>query len=243
MNGFSPYQLIDLWESGEDAHPILRPVAILAAAWPDRSPEELAGLGLGQRDALLLELRELTLGREMPAHADCPACGERLTLALSTDELRSTEPTVSDNHLSVDRYEMTLRPLTTNDLLDAALRASDEVGARAMLVAAAVTAAAEDGAPVRPDSRPEPVVTAIADRLVSNDPLAEVLVNLTCPGCGAAWPETLDVASYFWAEIRAHAERLVWDVHTLAHAYGWSEDSILTMSNRRRQAYLELIEA
>ena len=30
------------------------------------------------------------------------------------------------------------------------------------------------------------------------------------------------------------------DIHTLAAAYGWSEQSILDLPPRRRQAYLEL---
>lgn len=36
-------------------------------------------------------------------------------------------------------------------------------------------------------------------------------------------------------------QHLLYDVHLLAQAYGWSEASILAMSPKRRQTYLDWV--
>jgi hypothetical protein len=71
------------------------------------------------------------------------------------------------------------------------------------------------------------------------DPLAEARVQLTCPGCGHEWDDTLDLALFVWAEVEARAKRLLLDVHQLARAYGWTEGEILALSERRRRFYLD----
>ena len=75
----------------------------------------------------------------------------------------------------------------------------------------------------------------------ARDPQAEVLLDLTCPACGASWQTVFDIAAYFWAELTAEAKRLLREVDALARAYGWREVDILALSPGRRQAYLELV--
>ena len=64
-------------------------------------------------------------------------------------------------------------------------------------------------------------------------------MQLTCPGCGSEWEDTLDLTLFVWAEIEARARRVLLDVHDLARAYGWTEDATLRLSERRRRLYLE----
>ena len=87
------------------------------------------------------------------------------------------------------------------------------------------------------------MVERLAERLAECDPWAESLLDLICPGVRHEWTVLLDVAVFLWTEIRARAQRLLHDVHTLAMAYGWREADILAMSSRRREAYLELVGA
>ena len=63
------------------------------------------------------------------------------------------------------------------------------------------------------------------------------------PGSNPGPPATNppDIASFFWSEIHSWAQRALREVATLARAYGWREADILSMSARRRQAYLEMI--
>ncbi|HUD55174.1 MAG TPA: hypothetical protein VMR02_08095 [Terracidiphilus sp.] len=44
-------------------------------------------------------------------------------------------------------------------------------------------------------------------------------------------------------QIEARARRLLYEVHTLAAAYGWSEREILSLSAPRRALYLEMVRA
>ncbi len=77
------------------------------------------------------------------------------------------------------------------------------------------------------------------------DPLAETRLALECPSCAHAWEESFDIAGFLWEEIEARARRIVFDVHALASAYGWTEAQILALSavSRRRALYLEMARA
>ena len=91
------------------------------------------------------------------------------------------------------------------------------------------------------DDLPDDLLAALAAEMSARDPQAEVLLDLTCPACGARWQTVFDIAAYFWAELTAEAKRLLREVDALARAYGWCEADILALSPRRRQAYLELV--
>ena len=73
------------------------------------------------------------------------------------------------------------------------------------------------------------------------DPQAQIKLALVCPGCSYAWHALFDVAAFLWSEVHAWAKRILYEVHTLARAYGWREADILAMSARRRQIYLDLV--
>ena len=74
------------------------------------------------------------------------------------------------------------------------------------------------------------------------DPMAETILSLDCPACGYAWEETIDIATFLWSEVEARAKRLLVEVHTLASAYGWSEQEILSLSEPRRSVYLQMVQ-
>jgi hypothetical protein len=86
-------------------------------------------------------------------------------------------------------------------------------------------------------------LSEIGETLSMADPLAEIQVSVPCPGCGNDGKETLDLVSFVWTEIEARVRRLLFDVHTLASAYGWSEADILSLSENRRSMYLEMVQA
>ena len=83
-------------------------------------------------------------------------------------------------------------------------------------------------------------IEEIGEAMASADPLAEIRIELNCSECGYRWDEALDLVSFLWIEIEARAKRLLRDVHALASAYGWSEREILSLSEPRRQLYLEM---
>jgi hypothetical protein len=83
----------------------------------------------------------------------------------------------------------------------------------------------------------------IGQTLAMADPLAETRLALQCPVCENEWEETLDIVSFLWREIEARARRLLFEIHTLASAYGWTETAILSLSDRRRSTYLQMAQS
>jgi hypothetical protein len=89
----------------------------------------------------------------------------------------------------------------------------------------------------------EEEIERIGEELAEADPLAEIQIALGCPTCANQYTEAIEIASFLWAEIEACAKRLLWEVHALATAYGWTEPDVLALSPARRALYLEMVQA
>ena len=72
------------------------------------------------------------------------------------------------------------------------------------------------------------------------DPLADVRLELECGECGLGFDASLEPSEFAWNEVRDAARRLLWDVDTLARAYGWTERDVLARSPARRAAYVDM---
>ena len=81
----------------------------------------------------------------------------------------------------------------------------------------------------------------VGQKMAAADPLAEIVLNSLCPACGQECNPILDIAAFLWAEIEARAKRLLFDIHALASAYGWTQNEILSLSEQRRGLYLEMV--
>jgi hypothetical protein len=218
---------LDLWQAADGLDPVERPVALAAAAG-DRPAEELARLPLGRRDAQLVALHAALAGPVLEMTAVCPACGEQAEAAVDTVALleHGGEDVAP---IEVDGVVIEWRPPDSLDLA-AAAAAPDAAAAEAVLLSRCVSPAA-----LGPEAR-----EAVAGAMAQADPLAEVLVEVSCPACGEAFVADLDVGDFVWAEVRARAGHLLREVDVLARAYGWNEDEVLALDDRRRAAYLEL---
>jgi len=242
MRPLSAYDLLRVWEVGEDQHPLDRALTLLAVACPEQTWDELAALSVGQRDARLLALREWTCGPRLNGFAECPRCAEGLEFEVAVADLRVTaEPDAAEEARELDTDGLALRfRLPDSRDLAAALDCQDPAAARSLLVQRCVLEASRDGVPVAHSELPAEAITGLARRMDECDLQAEVLLDLRCPACDHAWQALFDIATFFWAELAAQAKRLLREVHTLARAYGWREADILGMSARRRQFYLEM---
>lgn len=232
-------ELLGVWERSAAFGPAERADALLRLAVPD---EDASDVPVGERDASLLDLRELLFGSELDGVADCAQCGEGVEYSLSADALRSGDGRADNGDLALSAlgYELRLRPPTGRDLADAAAE-GDLDRARARLLERCVLSASVDGREETSVTLPPALFGAVAERLAEAHPLADASFALTCPACGAAWSIAVDIAAWLWAEVESWARRTVLDVHTLASAYGWSEAEILALGPRR-DLYLELVE-
>jgi hypothetical protein len=242
MRPLSAYDLLRVWEVGEDQHPLDRALTLLAATCPELTWDELAALSIGQRDARLLTLREQISGPRLNGFVECPRCAERLEFDVAVADLRVMEaPDLGEEAWELVTGGLALRFRLPNSRdLAAVLGCQDPTAARNQLVQRCVLEASRDGVPVAASELSADVVTRLARRMSECDPQAEVLLNLSCPVCDYAWKALFDIVAFFWAELAAQAKRLLREVHALARAYGWSEADVLDMSARRRRFYLEM---
>jgi hypothetical protein len=250
MRGPSAEVLLEAWEQGFGQSPAERGLTLLSAAFPEAPSQDLARISVGRRDAELLSLREQVFGERMETLATCPSCGERLELSLSARELRAAngpEPNLggtSGDELSLDvgEYGVLFRLPNTCDLIAVApMREPD--AARSALLDRCVLSVRRLGEPTRPEDLPADVVDSVCSRMSEADPQADVRLEIACPACSHHWEAAFDILSFLWRELGAWAVRTLHEIHTLASAYGWSQQDILALSGARRRAYLELAGA
>jgi hypothetical protein len=250
MQALSASNLLRVWERALGRTAPERALALLAAACPEMSDEELADLSVGRRDRLLFALRERTFGPHMTSLAACDACGESLELSFDVSDISDPDEPQGElpagaadaPELSVEAegYAAGFRLPNSGDLV-AVARARDAAEGRRTLLERCVTRATRAGASVPPSELPGALVEAVESRMAESDPQADTRLKLDCPACGHHWLASFDVVAYLWSEVNAWAYRLLGEVHSLASAYGWREEDILAMSPRRRHVYLEMV--
>lgn len=250
MHPLSASDLLNIWENGTSRMPAQQALTILKTAFPQADEIRLARLTVGQRDAWLLRLRELSFGSQLKGLADCPACHERLELAFNTHDLydqttllidfETIEPIHTETSFQIDAYEVTYRLPTSEDLTALAVQ-TDATLARQQLLDACLISVRKDGAAMSRSDLTSDALSTLIEKMAQADPLANLTLVANCPACGHIWQLVFDIVSYIWSEIHAWAIRLLREVHVLASAYGWREADILAMSALRRQRYLEMI--
>lgn len=233
MQTFSSSEILELWERGARLHPLDRSLLALSAALPAAS-EDLADWPLGRRNRALFELHAVCFGARLQGWSACPACGEKVEFdvdgSLLLDALQVEQPGTN-----VTARDEGFRLPTSRDLVEV-LTGDPDTAAHRLL----------ERCRISDDSFcdwNEDAVCEIGDALAAADPLAEVQLALDCPSCGHRWNDGLDIGSFVWAEIELRARRLLWEVHMLASAYGWSEAETLRLSVVRRANYLQMVQA
>jgi hypothetical protein len=245
MRALSAHDLLSFWEWGQVQPTTRRVLGLLAVAYPDLPRERLEALSVGRRDSALLAVRQALFGSRLPCLADCPSCGQPVEMEVDADALRggeeaNLEPTAEPPPLFIDGVEVRWRLPNVRDL--AALEsAADVADARVCLLRRTVLEARRGTEQLPVESLPEGVLAGVLEAMDLGDPLARIELDLICPGCGHCWLAPFDPSAYVWSEIDTLARQLLEEVHQLASAYGWRETDILAMGERRRWAYLEIL--
>ncbi len=240
MRTLSAYDLVQVWEWGQYKHPVDRALGLLTLAQPEVAAEQIAALSIGQRNARLLVLREQTLGSTLNGYAECTQCHEKLEFSVEISTLRLPEPEALEFALNTQDFNLHCRLPTSRDLA-AAVGHQDLAAARQLLINGCVLQAYHNDEPVAPETLPESVIPELANAIIALDPQTEMRFELECPACGQQWSALFDIANFFWTELGDRVKRLLYDVHLLAQAYGWSEADILRMNANRRQFYLDCV--
>jgi hypothetical protein len=254
MRALSAAELLTAWERGQGQASFQRALILLSVACPELTIDQLAQLSIGERDARLLALRELTFGSQLVSLANCSACGQQLEFSFNAGEILVTSETDQAKEIqdafkkeafkplsmNLNEYEILFRLPNSLDL--AALAGSlDGSDSQQRLFQRCVLSARLLDEEINSSQLPAEILEAISSRMDEADPQADVQLNLSCLQCGHLWQATFDIESFFWAELQVWAERLLREVHILARTYGWREVDILAMSPYRRQFYLGMV--
>ncbi len=242
MRPLSAHETLEVWERGSKRNELERALILASAILPEFSRQQLAELSIGQRDALLLDFYELSFGSELQGQSRCPRCTSTLSFNLDLRQLANGQqaPEITVDEVAMAGLVVRFRLPTSLDFA-AMARCQDVEQARLLLLERCVLSVQASDQLVPVAALPSEVVEAVATRMEADDPLAELPLSIHCAACGHGWQVLLDPAAFLWAKFNSIAERLLYEVHTLARAYGWSEPEILELSARRRQYYLQRV--
>jgi len=245
MRHLSAFDIIRIWETGRNQHPLDRALTILSTGHPKVTWGQLADLTIGQRDGCLLNLREKTFGSILKGLAECPKCAEHLEFTMSTSELRILQETgfaAKEKPLEMTAENVKLKFRLPNSVdLATVVGCESAQSAYSLLIQRCVLEATANGKPITMEKLPVEVINKLAARMADYEPQAEILLEFQCPACSHKWRMIFDIAAFLWKEISIHAKHLLREVHILASAYKWREADILSMSPIRRKYYLDMV--
>lgn len=230
--------LLNVWERGLQMPLQRNAIALLAAALSGQTREQIAALPIGRRDGLLLRLRELLFGSDIAAVANCPKCGERLEAGFPIARIQVAS--IGPGPEAIEYEALAFRLPATEDLLAVPQDAAPEAGRRILLTRCLVKHGDPNQPAISCEQLTDANITEIAQKMADADPQADVELSLNCSACAHSFSAAFDIAAFLWSEVNEWARQALFDVDALARAYGWSEASILGMSPRRRQIYLDM---
>ncbi|MFE4254290.1 hypothetical protein ACFRU3_33275 [Streptomyces sp. NPDC056910] len=215
----------------------------------------------------MLRARQAVFGSRLDGETACPECGERLDLEIEfqglldgsasdrDDAESAAHPTEPIGTVSVGGLEVRFRVPSVSDFERASDCADPESATQTLLSSCVIgaqrvpsgsgcddrTVDPSRGAELSLDDLSDEVLAALDAEFQHHDPYGDLRVTTVCPACGHGFDVCLDPVTVFWEEIEGHAQRLLFEVHRLASAYGWSERDCLRLDPVRRACYLELI--
>jgi hypothetical protein len=213
--------------------------------------DTIRDLSVGDRDYLVLKLREATFGPKLSRVLTCPhpGCGARMDLDLLVDDFAIDEqPALPSHRLRVDaedgvavELEFRVPRGREQELIAAQPTTSLEVNRERLLGCCVIRAAMDGGRELSFDALSSGVKQALADAIEAAAPGVELDLELVCPDCSQPFDFALDPASLLLGEIGASRAVFDRELHLLAFYYHWSPGDLLALTRPRRQQFLRLL--
>jgi hypothetical protein len=243
MRPLNSSELLNVWERSSNRPLFEKALILLNMACSDGEPEDPALLSIGNRDALLLQLREWMFGPRFLNVTRCPACSELIEWVTDISDLRfpaGGKTLTASYSLQVDTFNIQFRLPNSYDLFRVYSDSGYQSNPKKLLTDCIIEVLQEKDNYNTLDL-PADVLDVLDQRMSIEDAQAEINMALTCPGCSHKWESKFDIVNYLWMEIDSWARNILKDVAMLAAAFSWSETQILSMSPQRRQLYLDII--
>ena len=195
----------------------------------------IRALLVGDRDYLMLQLRQLTFGDDFRAIASCMNCGGKIDVDFKATEIPVISRPQTDRFhvLGISGRSVQFRLPTGGDqeaVMAQELNAAvDEMLGRCVLN--------EDGRKMSPGEK-----DAVIRAMEQLSPSIELELDITCPECAHTFLMPFDTTVFFLEEVEAASRQLLREVHALAFHYHWSEADILRLQRSRRHTYLRFLD-
>jgi hypothetical protein len=218
---------------------LVRCVVRLGPARP--SVEAIRQLPVGDRDYLVLRLRQLSFGNRVEMTLACsgPDCGARMDVDFPLDAVPVHQAPQRPSYrveLGQGAGELRFRLPRGGDLEELAAAGGDDLGAalleRCLLGDAAQVLAVGRSAPHR---------AAVEAAIERASPMVQEELEAACPECGRPTVVAFDPVAEFLAEVSRRRAEFDRDVHLLSFHYHWPLGEILGMPRPRRQGYVALL--
>jgi T4 bacteriophage base plate protein len=246
MKPLSAFELLTAWEEGLDQPLLEKTMRLLGKACSVTDHNDIGLLSIGERDARLLQLREWLFGYRLMNMTHCPKCKETVEWETTTEKLhlQKLPATLAVRSFMLEKndYSINFRLPNTHDITHAMANPVYRADQKKLL-SDCIVGINKKGKKYKEKKLPDEVLDALSRRMEEEDPQADIRMNIQCPACSHEWEARFDIVSFLWAEINNWAQRMMQEVYLLARSFGWSEKDILSMSTRRRQLYLQMIQA
>jgi hypothetical protein len=223
--------------------------------------ESLIGdLLVGDRDYLILRLREMMFGQRVDAMIHCPnlACSKIMDLSFSLDEIVIERKALKQRSFLVELDVSSGGAISGRS---GALKVEFRLPTGAFQEAASVLVGVSEGSAVSRllsmcisrvgdvtdiddaaiNALPAETLRQIEDAIRRQAPSPEIEIEAKCPDCAHEFLFPVDFSRFFFAEMKDNLRNLEYEVHFLAKHYHWAESEILSMTRRKRLRYVSLL--
>lgn len=217
-------------------------------------------LPAGDRDYLILKLRQMTFGNKVEATLVCPNpdCGEKVDINFQLSNIPIKQGKISSPVFTVKlpkqaafkdnkgnkHYRVEFRLPNGGDQEALALsveknepEAVNKLLARCIRKIGKITEINQSMV----EKLTLPAREKIENAIEELAPQVEQDMETTCRECNNVFSFPFNMSKFFLDEMKINLDQLYWEVHFLAFYYKWSEGEILSMTNKKRRKYLELL--
>ena len=224
------------------------------------TPEIVRDLLVGDRDYLVLKLRQMTIGDRVEATLVCPNthCGEKIDIDFDLRQIPIKQGKVSSQVFAVTvpgqeafedndgdkHYRVEFRLPKGGDQEELApLALNNEPESVNKLLARCIQRI--DGVMEIDESQIEKLSPFAREKIEKTmaelAPRIDLEMEAKCPECEKAFSFPFNMSQFFIDEMTGNLNQLYQEVHFLAFYYKWSESDILSMTRKKRRNYLELL--
>lgn len=211
------------------------------------TPDVIRELSVGDRDFLLLKLRELTFGSKIECILTCPSgeCGKKMDVDFDIGDLVFEEKELTGPYLTVRTDDATIEfrlPNGGDQEAVADWAAKDPNLAENVILKRCIRSI--NGKPpseTEINDLSQGSKDAIQKQMEGLDSLTDLDMRAVCPECGNEFLAPFDIQDFFLNELSPSLDALYREVHYLAFYYHWAEKDILSFPRWKRKKYIELL--